>query len=122
MLKLISLAITLIHNADKHRHISFIILKNKIVSIGYSHSKKTDPLAKQYGHRFNSVHSEISAIKKFPFRIKKLSKCTMVNIRIMADGTIGMSKPCIHCQKLLKDFEIGEVYYTTKDGALKQWI
>lgn len=118
---IIDIAAGLICNSDKHRHISFIIYKNRIVSIGYSQARKTDPMAKRYGHRFSSIHSELHSIKKFPFRPSKLAKCMMVNIRIMANGSIGISKPCENCQKLLIDFGLKAVYYTNRKGDLVRW-
>lgn len=121
MHKLLSLARDLIHNADKHRHVSFILYKSNIISIGYSQSHKTDPLANKYGYRFNSIHSELQAIKRFPFPPSKLTRCTIVNVRVMANGNFGMSKPCINCQKLLKDFGLRTVYYTNRQGNLTKW-
>ena len=100
----------------RNKHFSFILIRNKILSIGYNLGFKTNPMAKRYGHRFNSIHSELASIKNFPYPPSVLSKCKIVNIRIMKDGTLGMAKPCIYCSKLLADFDLNEIWYTNRQG------
>jgi len=100
----------------RSKHFSFLILKNRIVGIGYNLSFTTDPLANKYGYRFNAIHSELKAIKEFIYPPGFLSRCSIINVRILKDNTIGMSKPCQRCQRLLSDFGITEIYYTNRQG------
>lgn len=105
---------------DEHKHFTFIIDKNKILSFGFNQTFKTAPLASKYGYRFNSIHSELHAIMRFPYRPAELRRCTMVNLRFRSDGSLGMSKPCSKCQKLINDFNLNEVWYSTNDGVFQR--
>ncbi len=107
---------------SRHRHISFIVDGNKIVSTGYAQLFKTHPLAKKYGHRFSCIHSELHAIKNFPGVPRELSRYVMINIRFLANGTVGMAKPCIRCQKMLGDFGIKRIYFTTKREKFERFV
>lgn len=119
--KLVKLSRQMIDLPDsKAKHFSFIMIRNKILSSGYNLGFTTHPLAKKYGHRFNSIHSELAAITNFPFPPVFLSKCKIVNVRIKANGDLGMAKPCKHCACLLADFRLSEVWYTNKQGEFEK--
>lgn len=100
----------------KQKHFSFILLKNNIISFGWNQSWKTHPLAARFNHRFNNIHSEISAIKNMQKNWALLTKCRLVNIRIRSNGELGLSKPCRYCLKAIIDFDIREVYYSNENG------
>jgi deoxycytidylate deaminase len=104
----------------KYKHFSFLIRRNKIVSVGYNLSFHTHPIAKKYKYRFSNIHSELAAIKNFPYSPSLLYKYTMVNVRIMGNGCIGLSKPCDKCQQLLLDFDIRKVLYSIHGGDFKK--
>jgi len=98
------------------KHFSFLVKRRNIVGFGYNKSFVTHPLARRYGYRFSAVHSELDCILSFNGPPRELSRYTMINIRFMADGSLGLSKPCPICQSLLKSFGITDVLYSTKDG------
>lgn len=111
--KLIKISRDLIDLPDtRYKHFSFLIRRNKIISVGYNLSFHTDPLAHRYNYRFSNIHSELSCIKNFPYSPSILNRFTLVNIRIMGNGEIGLSKPCKKCQRLLKDFNVNTVWYS----------
>lgn len=99
-------------------HFTFLVTRNKIMSMGKNNTKKTHPRAARLRYWSCGVHSELDAILKFPSAPKKICKSKVVNVRIKKDGSIGMSKPCIHCQKLLKSFGIDEALHTTNSGEI----
>jgi deoxycytidylate deaminase len=103
------------------RHVSFIVRKKKIFSIGLNNSYKSHPLSATYGHRFNSIHAELAAILNFPRPIYFLSQFTVVNIRYLRNGKIGCSKPCCSCEKMLNDFNVKRVVYLNKFGKWKTY-
>lgn len=116
--KLIGISKRLIDLPDaRHKHFSFLMLRNKIISFGYNLSFTTHPISHKYNYRFSSLHSELKCILEFPYPNRMLKNYTLVNVRIMANGDIGYSKPCKHCQKLLKDFGIHKIYYSRFDGS-----
>lgn len=106
-------------------HLTFILHGKRIVSLGTNkNNQRTHPKST---HGYKSVHSELDAIlkievadecKKYHFInvAQMVKKYTLVNIRIMRNSTVGLSKPCKNCQELLKSFPFRAIYYTDKDG------
>lgn len=120
--RLITISKKLIQLPDaRHKHFSFIVKRNKILSVGYNLSFTTHPLSHKYGYRFSNIHSEMKAILDFPYPPTYLRDCTLINIRIMADGSVGLSKPCSKCQKLLKDFSITNIYYSVNGSRFEKY-
>ena len=63
-----------------------------------------------------SIHAEDAACRRVQFHIEDLHGADLYITRILANGTMGMSKPCPACQKILRDSEIDTVHYTTSEG------
>jgi len=103
----------------KQSHFSFILRKNTLLCVGWNDTWKTSPMAKKYGYRFNCTHAELDAIRNFPYPPRLLRACKMVNIRILKDGSIGLAKPCKRCIRLLKDFGLKEVWYSSATAFQK---
>lgn len=119
--KLIDVAENLYHLPDgRQKHFSFLVERNNIVSVGWNQSFKTHPLAFKFGHRFYSTHSELHAIRNFPYHISELADYKFINLRLMGDHSIGIAKPCFCCQNMLEMFGIYNVYYSTSNGWM-QW-
>lgn len=108
-------------------HISFIIYKKRIISIGANRSKT---------HPANLLNRKVSFITGKDFSdekhtcseftcISKLKKktnidtkrCTLVNIRYDRNKRIALAKPCMSCRNLLKYFEFKKVIWTTNEGS-----
>ena len=103
----------------KNRHLSFLVKKKIILAIGANNYYKTHPLAKHYNYRYNVIHSEFAALCGFK-NVKDLpDKCFMVNIRINKFEELKMAKPCKKCQRLLRNFGIQTVYYSTSNGEFE---
>lgn len=108
-------------------HVSFILDRNRIVSIGTNNKKKTHP--KSYSlHK--TIHSELDAIlnieiqdecKKYHLQnvSQIVSNLIMFNVRFTRGGNIGNSKPCKYCQRMLSDLGFKEVWYTVEEGISK---
>jgi hypothetical protein len=77
---------------------------------------------------FYSIHAEENAIKKLPqlSRNKKLKRVDLLVIRANKSGSLGNSKPCVHCiiclykQLPLKGYILDTIYYSNSDGILKE--
>ena len=106
--------------SSRSKHFSFLLLRNKIISFGWNKSLKTHPLSKKYNYRFECIHAEFDAIRNCPYPPAILSRCRLVVLRIRSNGKLGLSKPCQHCQKVLRDFGVGAVVYSTNDGLFKE--
>ena len=98
------------------KHITFIIYKKRIVSIGVNY-KKTTTIAAQHGYKYPFQHSELAALKKITFLNYKKSKLVLINIRVSnKDNLILNSKPCKNCKRVIKSFGISSVYYSIDGG------
>lgn len=77
---------------------------------------------------FFSIHAEENAIKKLPClpRQKKLKRVDLLVIRANKSGSLGNSKPCVHCILCLykhlpvKGYILDTIYYSASDGELKE--
>lgn len=121
--KCVDIAMSLIEDIDSDsKHVSFVIKKNKILAFGVNRSMQTHPLAAKLNCRFETMHSELSAILK----AKKSSdfyNATLVNIRLSSLSLLERrpvfrnSRPCSSCQKLIFACpEIRRVVYSTDSG------
>jgi hypothetical protein len=107
--KLFELAISNLHLVDSRqhqRHFSFIVKRNKILSFGVNKGFKTTPLAVRFGWRFDSIHSEVDAVKRFPYAPAELSGCKLYNLRINRSG-------CLH---FLSGFAWDKIMYSNSQG------
>lgn len=106
-------------DAKDFRHVSMIFYKQKLVSYGFNSCKKTHPLSLKAGNKFAKIHSELHAITRFPYKVSTLKYATMISVRISKRGFLRLSKPCIACQKLLKEFNIRRCYFSLQNGGFE---
>ena len=99
-------------------HYSFLVRKNSINSMGYNLTKKTHPIAHKLNYRYPTRHSELNCILNFSG--KELKDFYMINYRFDKMGNLAMSKPCCSCQRLLKDYNVAKVIYSSGYG-FKIW-
>ena len=95
------------------KHVSLIVRKNEIVSVG-THHFRTHPLAKKYGYRFDEVHSELDALLRYKGPKDNL---VLVNYRFNRFGDMRMSKPCCMCLPWCSAV-FDEMWYSTNDGMV----
>lgn len=99
----------------RHKHFSFIVKRNTIISVGWNKGFQTHPIAARFGHRFQSIHSELDAILNFPYGIGELHRYNFINVRLTKVG-LGMSLPCKHCEKMLSYFGVDRVIFSNYEG------
>jgi hypothetical protein len=95
------------------KHISLVIYKRKIISIGQN-IFKTHPTTVKLGYRVNDMHSELDAFRKVPKNLRD-EKLILVNFRFNRFGNLRNSKPCPVCSKWCQEV-FHEIYYSTDDG------
>ncbi len=108
-------------------HISAILRKNRIVSIGWNNYLKSHP-SRRFGHYADykgfggdfraSLHSEISAIIKLGE--EDLSGFSMINIRIGNFNQVCMSRCCPNCFRVLRDTGLDTLYFTNQLGQFEE--
>lgn len=115
--KVISIARKLYHlPGSSKKHFSFLVCKNRIVSVGWNDSFKTHPLGEVLGYRFGTFHSELSCFLNCQYDFFQNRKLKFYNVRLNRRRQILNSKPCSKCQVLLAMTSISEIYYTGENG------
>jgi len=116
------------HNADlRCRHFSFILDRNRIISIGMN-STKTHPMNLKYNYinknkeKISDIvgtHSELNAVIKLG--IEDCSKLTLVNTRINRNNLLDHSAPCNGCSDMIKQLNFKNVYHTDSQANFIQY-
>ena len=82
--------------------------------LGTNSDKKSARFKRKYrdGSYGYHLHAEMDLIRQCP----EGSLRVIHVIRFRKNGDITMAKPCVHCQKFLKEHGIIKVHYTNWDG------
>lgn len=127
MTKYIDIARALVNETG--RHVSFLLFRDRIVSIGINNPYKTHPMSLKYNFRGRDdtdirydigIHSELSAVIRLGR--EDLQKHSLINVRINRENQIAMSKPCHGCLDMIKRLRIGKVLFTNKSGEFSTLI
>jgi hypothetical protein len=95
------------------KHISLIIYKRKIISVGQN-IFKTHPDTLRLGYRTADMHSELDAYRKIPKNLRG-EKLILLNFRFNRFGEFRNSKPCPVCSKWCSTV-FHKIYYTEDNG------
>ena len=104
----------------EHRcsHIAFLIRCGKIIHIG-TNSCKSHPETLKYDykdHQKVGIHAELSVCMKSGK--ENLKDYSMVVLRVDRKGNLANSRPCCGCQSVIKQFNIGDVWYSDSKGEV----
>jgi len=91
-----------------------IFRKNQIISLGFN-KNKTHPLPNRY-NKHGTIHAEVDAILHADPDL--LSGSSILVCRHLKNGSPAMAKPCKMCERILFDFGIRDVYWTTNSTDL----
>jgi len=89
------------------------LYKRKVIAKGYNKTK-TNPNLVKFGFYGGVIHSECASM------MKAAKGDTLVVIRILKDGSLSCSKPCIHCLAYAKNFGIKTIVYSDWSGDLRE--
>lgn len=99
-----------------------VVYKHRVISTGCN-SDKAHPLQAKYNiYRFtvpsvHKAHAEVSALILLINRNDiDFSKAKLFLYREKQNKTLGLSRPCKSCMKLINDLGIKDIYYTTENG------
>ena len=117
------------HNADlRCRHFSFILDRNRIISIGMN-SIKTHPMNLKYNYvnknkesisNIVGTHAELNAVIKLGE--EDCSRLTLVNTRINRNNLLDNSAPCSGCSDMIRQLSFKNVYYSNIKGNFDKFI
>ena len=129
--KIIEITYALInkHNADlRCRHFSFILDRNRIISIGMN-SIKTHPMNLKYNYvnknkesisNIVGTHAELNAVIKLGE--EDCSRLTLVNTRINRNNLLDNSAPCSGCSDMIRQLSFKNVYYSNIKGNFDKFL
>lgn len=101
---------------------AIIVCKNKLISAG-TNSEKSHPVQKRYDKErgfktHHSCHAEIRAILNS--KLSDLSGCTIYTYRETKNKGLAMARPCAACLRMIKDYNIKIINYTTATGFCRE--
>jgi len=115
------------HNADlRCRHFSFILDRNRIISIGMN-SLKTHPMNLKYNYvnknkeKISDIvgtHAELNAVIKLGE--EDCSGLILVNTRINRNNKLDYSAPCNGWSGMIKQLDFKEVWYSNANGVFEK--
>ncbi len=99
------------------KHVSLITTKKGAILAYGTNQFRTHPLAKQYGYRFDEVHSELDALLKLPKGADR-NDLVLLNFRFNRFGDMRISKPCCLCLPWCQAV-FSDIFYSTDEGMIK---
>lgn len=120
--KFMLMAVKLARQMEKYKTNYFfcgILAKgNHIINFGFNRPYKTHPRAK---NQYKKIHCELDAI--LGISKNEIYNSTLYLARVGYDNRahLMMSKPCPHCQALLKHAGVKQVYFTINDSMIGKW-
>lgn len=113
----IQLATTIARIKGKHKRygVGAILVKHgKAISSG-ANSYKTHP---KMGIR--TLHAEIATL--IGVQYQDIRNATMFVARLNHQGDTGMARPCSTCRKILKEYGIKEIFFTSPGGSIDSLV
>lgn len=95
----------------RHKHGAVVVKNGNILSFGTNIHRELNPADAQdidYFKSNASVHAEVAALRQ----VADPRGCTVYVARVMADGSAGLSKPCVRCEKYLIGAGVKRVVWT----------
>ena len=112
-------------NGKRNKHVAFIVKGGRIISVGIN-SERSHPLAKRLkqAKESESKCAELNACLKLGLGhrdgLPDFSGLIMVVVRVLKCGSLGMSKPCVGCQSLIRQCGFRRVYWSNEKGELNE--
>ena len=105
----------------KNWHLSAILNKSKILSIGVNDYTKTHPKLREFKyHPLAKIHSELNACLKLG--LTDCSGLTIVNIRIDKNENLNNSCYCFGCSNLVRYLGFKQAFFTDEDGNFQEYV
>ena len=91
---------------------ALIVKGGRVLSVGYNHRGLTAlQNVHRVGRKAETVHAEVHAVLQKRDKIRFEGSKIFV-VRLRADGSLGLARPCPTCQAVLKAYGIKKAYYS----------
>lgn len=109
---------------NKVFHFTFVYRKNNLLAIGQNYPNKEDNKVIYFARKFNIkhwleypfTHSEIDAVSKLWGKYHIDNTLKFVVLRLNKYGELKNSRPCLHCQTVLRALSIERIWWSNKLG------
>ena len=108
------------HDAD-FRHWTFVFQFGRLVEWGRNTKTITALSHLGYDPEYQFAHAEPIALRRAWGLLDKSKGFTIVNVRLLANGKLAISKPCQVCFPLIVASGCTECFWTTSDGTFERW-
>lgn len=88
---------------------------SRILSTGHNGVRSSN-IHPRYKNYQESLHAEQAALLNLDWT--RLSRCSILIIRLNMSGNLSMAKPCPMCSKLLSYVGIRKIYFSTSSGEI----
>ena len=97
----------------QHKLGAVIVKGGRILATGFNAMRPSALLKTQ------TLHAEAAAVLKLlkEKRMHDLAGSEMYVSRFTKGGRVGLAKPCVHCEQLIRAVGIKRVWYTTSSGT-----
>ena len=93
---------------------------SRILSEGTNAIRGCARVSSEYKKFCHTLHAEQDALSKLPPETVKGASIIVIRINNNAAGKISMGKPCEHCQKMIEELGIKNVYYSDYSGEIRK--
>ena len=110
------------YKEQKQFHVTFILKKDRILSIGINNPYKTHTRNLDFPYTNadqKGTHSELASIIKLGE--EDCSHYIFINIRVDKNRNVILSKPCSGCQGLLKQVGFKRMFYSINEETYEEW-
>ena len=95
------------------KHGAVLVDGKKIISKGYNRPIRENG---RYASSCKSIHAEMDTINEARHIYgRDMKNCIIYVIRINCKGKLALSKPCMHCTRMINKYNIRQVVYSTND-------
>lgn len=100
-------------------HCAIIVRGGNIISIGINKPKRNRFSDRYVNYENRTIHAECEAIRKARRKTDLRGTKMFVARLSKKTGEATMSRPCEHCQQMIKEYGIKKVVYTTNSGNIQ---
>ena len=114
--RIIRIARAILDYNDKQNMVAVVVKSGRLLAIGQNDMTRSHPVYFN-GDFDKGVHAEYDALRKL--KHQDITGAKMYVMYFKKDQSLGDSKPCEDCQRIIDDSDIGSVFYREEDEWCK---
>ena len=122
----ISKALIPLNESGRSFHTTFVYRGNKLLTIGINNYQKSHKRhiygeyksTRNQGNYEAGCHGELAAIIRLG--LDDCSGLKFINVRINRNGQPSISKPCVNCERIMRQLLLKEIWYFDGEKYVKE--